>query len=227
MFENVWRRLGWGGTTSGFEATRANRRLANWITSSLSTNSLLSAGGAKLRERAVDSARNNPYGKYRVRLRRAARAVHPAFVATFVRHEGRARRAAPDLEGGRPRASGRGGAAVVGQPAREAGPVKIGAGIVLHERHTALRLAEAAVPRALFAGIRRRVGRLRGPGAGGSTGSGRATARAEGSRAPEIDRPRENGPNQPDGRTRAGGFGRPRGRPAREIPRTRPRSRVG
>jgi Transposase DDE domain group 1 len=41
--------------------------------------------------------------------------------------------------------------------------VKIGARIVRHGRYVVLQLAEVAVPRALFAGILRRIDRLRGP----------------------------------------------------------------
>jgi hypothetical protein len=41
--------------------------------------------------------------------------------------------------------------------------VKIGARIVRHGRYAVFQLAEVAVPRALFAGILRRIGRLRGP----------------------------------------------------------------
>jgi hypothetical protein len=41
--------------------------------------------------------------------------------------------------------------------------VKIGARIVRHGRYVIFQLAEVAVPRALFAAILRRVGRLRGP----------------------------------------------------------------
>lgn len=48
---------------SGFEATRATRRLRTWVTSSESNNSLLSTGGDRLRQRATDSRRNNPYAR--------------------------------------------------------------------------------------------------------------------------------------------------------------------
>ena len=41
--------------------------------------------------------------------------------------------------------------------------VKIGARIVSHGRYMVFQLAEVAVPRALFAGILRRIERLRGP----------------------------------------------------------------
>jgi hypothetical protein len=41
--------------------------------------------------------------------------------------------------------------------------VKIGARIVRHSRYLVFQLAEVAVPRALFAAILRRIGRLRGP----------------------------------------------------------------
>jgi hypothetical protein len=41
--------------------------------------------------------------------------------------------------------------------------VKIGARIVRHGRYMVFQLAEVAVPRALFAAILRRIGRLRGP----------------------------------------------------------------
>ena len=41
--------------------------------------------------------------------------------------------------------------------------VKIGARIVRHGRYLVFQLAEVAVPRALFAAIRRRIDRLRGP----------------------------------------------------------------
>jgi hypothetical protein len=41
--------------------------------------------------------------------------------------------------------------------------VKIGARIVRHGRYVIFQLAEVAVPRALFAGILRRIVRLRGP----------------------------------------------------------------
>jgi Transposase DDE domain group 1 len=41
--------------------------------------------------------------------------------------------------------------------------VKIGARVVRHGRCAVFRLAEVAVPRALFAGILRRIDRLRGP----------------------------------------------------------------
>ena len=41
--------------------------------------------------------------------------------------------------------------------------IKIGARIVRHGRHLVFQLAEVAVPRALFAAIRRRIDRLRGP----------------------------------------------------------------
>jgi hypothetical protein len=40
--------------------------------------------------------------------------------------------------------------------------VKIGARIVRHGRYVVFQLAEVAVPRALFAEILRRIGRLRG-----------------------------------------------------------------
>ena len=40
--------------------------------------------------------------------------------------------------------------------------VKIGARIVRHGRYVVFQLAEVAVPRALFAAILRRIGRLRG-----------------------------------------------------------------
>jgi len=41
--------------------------------------------------------------------------------------------------------------------------VKIGARIVRHGRYLVFQLAEVAVPRAVFAGILRRIERLRGP----------------------------------------------------------------
>src|SRR3954453_4016858 len=41
--------------------------------------------------------------------------------------------------------------------------VKIGARVVRHSRYVVFQLAEVAVPRALFAAILRRIGRLRGP----------------------------------------------------------------
>jgi hypothetical protein len=41
--------------------------------------------------------------------------------------------------------------------------VKIGARIVRHGRYVVFQLAEVAVPRLLFAGILRRINRLRGP----------------------------------------------------------------
>jgi hypothetical protein len=41
--------------------------------------------------------------------------------------------------------------------------VKIGARIVRHGRYLVFQLAEMAVPRAVFAGILRRIERLRGP----------------------------------------------------------------
>jgi hypothetical protein len=41
--------------------------------------------------------------------------------------------------------------------------VKVGARIVRHDRYVVFQLAEVAVPRALFAAILRRIGRLRGP----------------------------------------------------------------
>ena len=41
--------------------------------------------------------------------------------------------------------------------------VKIGARTVRHGRYLVFQLAEVAVPRALFAAILRRIGRLRGP----------------------------------------------------------------
>ena len=41
--------------------------------------------------------------------------------------------------------------------------VKIGARMVRHGRYVVIQLAEVAVPRALFATILRRIGRLRGP----------------------------------------------------------------
>ena len=41
--------------------------------------------------------------------------------------------------------------------------VKIGARIVRNGRYVVFQLAEVAVPRALFAAILRRIGRLRGP----------------------------------------------------------------
>ena len=44
----------------------------------------------------------------------------------------------------------------------QAKPIEVGTGIVRHGRHVLFQLADVAVPRALFAAILRRIGRLRG-----------------------------------------------------------------
>jgi lambda family phage portal protein len=63
VFGAIRAALGWKvpAGSSGFEATRYNRRLAGWNPTDQHLNSILAAGGEPLRRRARDTVRNNPY----------------------------------------------------------------------------------------------------------------------------------------------------------------------
>jgi hypothetical protein len=58
--------------------------------------------------------------------------------------------------------------------------VKVGARLVRHGRYVTFKLAEVAVPRALFADILRRIDRLRGPARGGLAGANHGAPSADG-----------------------------------------------